>query len=363
MQIKIDTSKEYGLILEGGGARGAYQIGVWKALKEHGIRIKGIAGASVGALNAAIICQGDLERAEHLWSEISYEKVISNYEDTLKTLMEHREMLLNPNEQLRIKGSEIKKLISDIRQIFNDGGLDIENLRKLIKENINPEKIRNSDIELYALTFSVDLRRELVVDLKALEDDEIWDMLMASAYFPAFKQQKLQGGSFMDGGMFNNVPLDVLLDRDYKDIIVIRIHGMGYEKKPFPWSFKHSNIYKIETEDDLGGMLEFDSEKAKHNLKLGYYDGLRFIYGLSGKKYYFDCDDTEKICYNIEIMERLAEKLDIERFRIYKPLDFVKIIRSRNKKYAELTGKNIVLSFKDNKNIFTRIADSFSDKE
>ena len=60
----IDTSKEYGLVLEGGGAKGAYQIGAWKALKEAGVKINAVAGTSVGALNGALICMDELELAQ-----------------------------------------------------------------------------------------------------------------------------------------------------------------------------------------------------------------------------------------------------------------------------------------------------------
>ena len=67
MEPVIDLSKEYGLVLEGGGAKGAYQIGAWKALREAGVRIRGVALTSVGALNGALICMGDLEHAEKLW--------------------------------------------------------------------------------------------------------------------------------------------------------------------------------------------------------------------------------------------------------------------------------------------------------
>ena len=63
----IDMTKEYGIVLEGGGAKGAYQIGAWKALVEAGVKIKGIAGTSVGALNGALMCMGDLENAEQVW--------------------------------------------------------------------------------------------------------------------------------------------------------------------------------------------------------------------------------------------------------------------------------------------------------
>ena len=42
MEPKVDLSKEYGLVQEGGGAKGAYEIGAWKALKEAGVKIRGV---------------------------------------------------------------------------------------------------------------------------------------------------------------------------------------------------------------------------------------------------------------------------------------------------------------------------------
>ena len=71
MELSIDVTKEYALCLEGGGAKGAYQIGAWRALKEAGVRINAVAGTSVGALNGALICMGDLETAEDIWKNIS----------------------------------------------------------------------------------------------------------------------------------------------------------------------------------------------------------------------------------------------------------------------------------------------------
>lgn len=76
MKPVIDLKKEYALVLDGGGARGAYQIGAWKALLEAGVKINAVAGTSVGALNGALICMGDLEKAEKVWREISFSKVM-----------------------------------------------------------------------------------------------------------------------------------------------------------------------------------------------------------------------------------------------------------------------------------------------
>lgn len=62
MKPIIDLNKEYGLVFDGGGARGAYQIGAWRALSEAGVKISAVAGTSVGALNGALVCMGDLEK-------------------------------------------------------------------------------------------------------------------------------------------------------------------------------------------------------------------------------------------------------------------------------------------------------------
>ena len=76
MKPVLDLTKEYGLVLDGGGARGAYQIGAWKALREAGVKIEAVAGTSVGALNGALICMGDLEKAEKIWREMTFSTVM-----------------------------------------------------------------------------------------------------------------------------------------------------------------------------------------------------------------------------------------------------------------------------------------------
>ena len=93
MKPVIDLTKEYGLVLEGGGAKGAYQIGAWKAMREAGVKIKGIAGTSVGALNGALICMDDLTNAEKVWENISYSSIMS-VEDEKMELLFHQKKLM-----------------------------------------------------------------------------------------------------------------------------------------------------------------------------------------------------------------------------------------------------------------------------
>ena len=64
-----------------------------------------------------------------------------------------------------------------------------------------------------------------IFDMKECEDPSmIKDFLLASAYiFHYLKNEKLHGKTYIDGGAINNVPLGSLVERGYKDIIMIRI--------------------------------------------------------------------------------------------------------------------------------------------
>lgn len=282
MELKLDLSKQYGIVLEGGGARGSYQIGAWRALREAGVQIKGIAGASVGSLNGALMCMDDLERAEYIWENISYSKVM-DIDDDLMDQLQHG----------RLRDLNLKVVADNALRLLKEGGFDIAPLKQLIAGTVDEDRIRDSGRELYITTFSVDERKGIVVDVKNLPEGDIPDALLASAYFLAFKNEKLGGKRYMDGGGFNNVPVNVLIDKGYQDIIIIRIYGLGFDTEKVIQVPEGVNISHIAPKQDLGGILEFDRKKAKRNMMLGYYDAKRFLYGLAGRVYYFDAPQSE----------------------------------------------------------------------
>lgn len=301
MKPVIDTTKEYGLVLEGGGAKGAYQIGAWKALKEANIRIKGIAGTSVGALNGALICMGDLEKAESLWENISYSQIMSVDDKIMEDIF----------KQKKISRDALK----DMMDYISDGGVDITPLKELIAECVDEEKIQNSPMDLYIHTFSVDEMRELNVDLKEIEPELIKDFLLASSYiFPIFKSEKLHGKTYIDGGAINNVPVDTLIEKEYKDIIIVRIFGIGREKKvKIP---EDTTIYTIAPTVSLGSILDFNPKRSKMHLKRGYFDTMRVLYGLAGKTYYID--EQEKECYYLRQLTELSQDIYVYLADVYK---------------------------------------------
>ena len=320
MEPRLDLTKEYGLVLEGGGAKGAYQIGAWKALKEAGVKIKGVSGTSVGALNGALICMDDLERAENLWANISYSQIINVDDELMGRLFDKSQM----------KPEFLRETLKEIFRMLGEGGMDITPLRRLIEENIDEDLIRKSPVEFYSCTYCLTDRKELNVDMKTVPEGQMKDMLLASAYLPGFKNEKLHGKTYVDGGATNVLPMDVLLEHGYQDLILLRIFGVGREKKvSIP---EGVSVTEIAPRGNLGNTLQFDAGKSRKNMRLGYYDALRAIYGLQGKIYYVE--QTREECYYLkqlvqakpEVRAALLEDYELDRSPEQEMRSFVELL-------------------------------------
>ena len=284
MKLQLDTSKVYAIALEGGGAKGAYEVGVWKALAEAGVQFEAVAGTSVGALNGAMMVMGELEQAVRLWENISFSQVFEADDVQLQKLYAHR-----------LSEVDFKTLLKDVIEIIREGGLDIEPLRSLLSQWVDEDKIRASEKKLFLVTYSLTDKKELDMDADDLEQGKLQDMLLASAYVPLFRRKKLDGKDYVDGSVYNIVPISSLLERGYRDIIVIRIFGVGFEKRTkIP---EDANIITVAPRERLGGVLQFEAKQSRRLLQLGYFDGLRMLYGLSGEQYYIDRQWSEAEAY------------------------------------------------------------------
>ncbi len=305
MKPVIDTSKEYGIVFDGGGARGAYQIGAWKALREAGVQIRAVAGTSVGALNGALVCMGDVDTAEDIWRKMTFSTVMDVDDEWM--------------ERLFRKETSLKEFLNEGWKKLKDGGIDITPLRKLIHETVDEETIRTCGIELALLTFSVSDFKELDLSVEDIPEGLLEDFLLASAYLLGFKNERLHGKKYIDGGVINNVPLNSLVKRGYENIIEVRIYGPGREPRvKLP---EGSIKYEIAPRVKLGSIIEFSGKRSRQNLTIGYYDAKRLIYGLEGFIYYVEQTHDEK--YFEELLGELKEleKAEIG-LRLKLPLGF-----------------------------------------
>ena len=358
MELKLDISRTYAIALEGGGAKGGYEIGVWRALEEAGVRYNAVSGTSVGALNGALMAMRDLPRAEAAWNDMRLSKVVE--------LDEEQEENLSRAFGGEIELDAARELIPEAWEIIKNRGLDVAPLRAWVREVVDAGRVKSSDVELFIATVSLTDRKALELKVNDLPENEICDMLLASAYHPTFRLEKLGGKFYTDGGVVDTLPLHALVTHGYKDIIAVRIPGMGHERR-FKMPEDVSVTY-IAPEFDLGGVLNFDAQQSRRDMTIGYLDAKRVLYGLAGRQYYIErtmserealsllCDcksgkgtlrdyierelpriarklvcDGDYYALMLAVAESAAAERDIDHLRIYTDREFLQLLSEADK--------------------------------
>ncbi len=286
-----------GLLLPGGGTKGAFQAGALKYIdKELGRKYDAVSGFSIGALNAIGIVQQDFDVVLDLWENA---KSISDF-----------------------FGGNI---------LFYKGLMSMKPLRKQIEQRMNIDKLRESPIDFIFST--VDLQKGVLVEKDKFASPLV-DWLLASCSIPgAFEPVEIDGHQFVDGGVLATQPLAPLvrLGVDEIDVVATRpLTNLRAKEKPetiietaqrcleliqsemvnididrcrsineivskwgtmkgkgnivegilfhfaeksedFPLrEYRHIEITLVEPQEDFIDILEFDQEKIKKTMEAGY---------------------------------------------------------------------------------------------
>lgn len=340
-----------GLVLGGGGAKGAYQIGVWHALDELGIKYEMISGTSVGALNGALILQGDLEAAENMWQTITTDKILSV-----------------PKIKVDYSINQLLKSWQELTTLaIQSKGVSTKPLQMLITDFMKPDKIFSNELEFYIVTTASSSMEETVVSIKEMttENFPLW-LLASSSFFPAMAPCLINGMYYIDGGYRNNVPKDVLVNKGATEIIVVDVSGPGLSK-PFKVP---ENVVEVTLKSPwkLGSMLLFDGNRSTWNMRLGYLETMKLFGYFVGSTYTFEKkefkkesvqlsreffsfiskiprfkewydrkssltiwnwlikNDVQPETISVTILESLAKSLDVSPTEVYQLIDFSELI-------------------------------------
>jgi len=268
-----------GLVLEGGGAKGAYQAGAYKALLELGIEVDGVSGTSIGAINGAMIVQGAFPECYEMWREIRPSKLFNVDEGHLKRII-----------GFDMDEKSLAYAVKMLKEIMENNGMDTTLMKQMIRDNIDEKRVRDSKMDFGFVTVSLTDMKPLELYKEDIPEGKLHDYIMASASVPVFKLEKIENKVYVDGGFHDNMPVNLLARKGYEDIIVIRSFGMGRVQKV---DHEKLNIKYITPSEPLGRILDFDNEKARKNMKMGYYDTLRIYKKYRGRKYCLDVDEGE----------------------------------------------------------------------
>lgn len=283
-----------GLVLEGGGAKGSYHLGVYKALMEMGYKFDGVAGTSIGAINGALIAQGEWKKAYDMWYNASNHIAFGVDEEAIESI---KKMEITP-ENARYAAS----LLTDT---IKHGGIKIDGMKDLFFSVLNEKKLRRSKMELGIVTIKLPDFKTIELFKDEIKQGEIQSYLLASANFPLFKREENEDGMFIDGGLKNNLPLNMLPKRGIKDLIAVRTFGVGFTRD---YNDPDVNIIYIEPSKNLGGTLDFNRKQARANLQLGYYDTYRTLKGYVGREFCIK-PLSEDMTYINELLKTADERI------------------------------------------------------
>ncbi|WP_027107558.1 patatin-like phospholipase family protein [Lacticigenium naphthae] len=270
----MDPCKKTALVFGGGGAKGSFQLGVWKALEELKVNVDIVTGSSVGALNAVMYAQGKREIAEDLWREIELNNILA----------------------IEMQNTENKTQVA--RELFKESilkqGISTEPLLKLIRRSIeNENAIRQSSIKLGITVTNFKTLQTEYYTLEDIPNGQLANYLLASAsFFPAMEKVKIQGKYYIDGGIKDNIPIDFAVKLGGNQFIVVDVQGPGLSKSVNPTLNK--KIIMIQTPWDLGGLLVFNRERMHLNSQLGYLETKKVLTNdYMGRWYTFNQQDWQ----------------------------------------------------------------------
>ncbi|HYE80634.1 MAG TPA: patatin-like phospholipase family protein [Clostridia bacterium] len=271
----------FGLALEGGGVKGAFHMGAVKALLEEGYEFGGVTGTSIGALNGAIIAQGDFEAGYRLWESMDAPLLFDIEEEQYKKLIDRR-----------IDRELLLRLAARMGEIIENKGIDTGKIRQVVESIVDEEKLRRSDTDFGLVTVSVTDLKPLELYKEDIPEGRMIDYLMASASFPGFKLNPIGDKYFIDGAFYDNCPINLLARKGYKEIIAVRTLGPGIVRNV---RYRNLKITNIVPSEDLGMPLDFNRELIKRNLQMGYYDTMRSLRSLKGRRYYIMPENEEAV--------------------------------------------------------------------
>lgn len=270
---------ETALVLGGGGAKGAYEIGAIAALEELGVRALSVYGTSVGALNAAMYAQGNMDAARELWSSIRLSDVVS--EESLALADDAENVFDHP-----------EKLLEFITRYAQRKGVDVTPLVGVIARYVDEDAVRRSGVRLGLVTTRFPSMAMVEKRLEDMAPGSLHDWLLASAScFPVFPMASVGEERYIDGGYCDNTPVEMAVRGGARHIIAIdigkhRSHAQ-YDRRP--------NVTYIRATQPLGGLLTFSPELSERNRILGYNDTLRAFGRMRGTRYAFDPDDARAL--------------------------------------------------------------------
>lgn len=261
---KIMT-KSVGLVLEGGGVKGAYELGALIALTEKGYSFHAVTGTSIGALNGAVMASQGIEKLAEYWEEAKYCPVF-DFDDDMVARFRQKDFDL---DLIIATGKKLLSAREIIRQSY-------EHTLKFVYDRLKEEEIRSSAIDFGCVTYNISDMEPFEAMKKDIPEGKLIDYIVASACFPIFPPKQIDGKKFIDGGVYDNMPINLLARTGCRKMIVVRTNPVSKQPKR-RIEQPDLDIFYITPSANLGRAMAFSPERIENLKQLGYADAARAI--------------------------------------------------------------------------------------
>ena len=258
------------LVLGGGGAKGSYEVGVFKALRKLHMKFDIVTGVSIGSINGAFYVANEYKKCLKMWQKITTSD------------------LFDVAIGSKMSKEDIKLLVKQM----SSGGISFSNAYNFLKKNINEEKVRKSKIDYGLVTVSLTNKKPRFLTKEQIPYGKLVDYICASSIcYPFVQAQDINDESFIDGGFYDGIPINLAIDMGATEILAVDLSVLAINKKP---KDKNIKVDVIKMKDKTPLTLTFTKEYANKNIKYGYNDTMKHFNKLDGKFYTFRKNDLDK---------------------------------------------------------------------
>lgn len=265
------------LVFSGGGSKGSYQIGVWKAIRRLNIKIDIVTGTSIGSINGALFVSGKYYKAKKLWLNMTTSSFFDAVNDDADNLIEQYK--------------------DAVKEVVLNKGLKLDKAEKMLHEILNEDEIRKSKIDYGLVTVSYKTKKPKMLRKDDILHGKLLDYIMASATcFPAIEKKQIDGEYYIDGGYYDNLPINLAIDMGATHVIAVDLSAVGIKQKV---KDKNVKIDLIRNPNKQMFTIVFDKEQARKNIAYGYNDTMKYFHRLEGNNYTFYKGQLKKNYNNI----------------------------------------------------------------
>ena len=285
------------LVLSGGAARGAYEMGVWQALTELGVQIDMVCGTSIGAMNAYIVALGSYEKARDMWLNMKTEEVF------------------------------------DFDHALAEGGGSFTGIKDILMADFPEDEVRASKTDFGLCTVRLNEAGSMDPDTWTplylwkgdIPEGKLMDYVLAScSCYPVVKPYEIDGTKYLDGGFYDYIPVRMALDKGAERIIAVNLEAVGLVQGG-DIEKAGARLTMIEPSDELGNFVVFDPANTRRIMRMGYLDTMKIYGAFDGQRYAFMKGSMDQ--RSLTAAERTGEIFGLDSGVIYSKQSYFNALR------------------------------------